>query len=121
MRLQSGASELRIEIDFRSDLTLPIPHAAVTIHLKDGTPVTSTSTHLTGQIADRDAEGRSSATLLFSPCELLQGRYRISVHLLCEQGIHLYESAEAVASIEVIQESAEFGVARIPHQWITDL
>ncbi len=118
-RIQSGVSELRIDIEFRSDLSIPVPQAAVTIHLKDGTPVTSTSSYLSGQIAHRNAAGYSSVAVVFSPCELLQGRYLISIHLLCEQGIHVYESADAVASIEVVQESAEFGVARIPHTWIT--
>lgn len=118
LRLQSGISELRIEVDFYSDQTIPIPSVALTIHLRDGTSVSSTSSHLSGQIPTRDPDGNSSAAVVFFPCELLQGRYLISVHLLCEQGIHLYESADAIASIEVVQKSAEFGIARLPHQWV---
>lgn len=116
--LRSGASELRIDIDFRSDRAIPIPHAAVTIHLKDGSTVTSTGTHLGGLIASRDASGHSTVSVTFSPVALLQGRYLISIHLLCERGIHIYESAESVASFEVLQNTAERGIARIPHQWV---
>ena len=116
--LKSGASELRIEIVVHSDLAIPQPHCAVTIHLKDGTTVTSASSHLNDIEASRDNTGQSVFAVVFSPCELLQGRYIISVHLLCERAIHIYESAEAVMQFEVLQDSAERGIARIPHRWI---
>ena len=118
LELESGVSELRIEIDVRSDLAIPAPHAAVSIHLKDGTTVTSTSSHLSGLVSARDDKGISKLAVIFSPCQLLQGRYLISIHLFCENGIHVYESADAVATINVRQKSAERGVARLPHRWV---
>ena len=118
LKLESGVSELRIEIDIRSDLAIPVPHAAVSIHLKDGSTVTSTSSHLSSLVTARDEEGKSKLAVIFSPCQLLQGRYLISIHLFCEKGIHVYESADAIATIDVSQQSVERGIARPPHRWV---
>ena len=114
----SGSSTLSAQIDFASDPALPAPVVAVTLHAMDGQTVCSAGTHL-GQPVEvtRDGYGEGQAEVTFSALPLLKGTYHLSAHLLCERGVHLYESATYASVIQVKQQDLSQGVFIIPAQW----
>ena len=114
----SGSSTLSAQIDFASDPALPAPVVAVTLHAMDGQTVCSAGTHL-GQPVDvtRDGYGEGHVEVTFPALPLLKGTYHLSAHLLCERGVHLYESATYASVIQVKQQDLSQGVFIIPAQW----
>lgn len=116
--VHSGQTDVEIHIAFAADTDLPPPSVAVTVHTMDGKTVCSAGTHLRQTPVRVDAQGQGHVCVRFARFPLLKGRYEVSAHLLCERGIHLYESAPAVAFLEVEQDSVEQGVVSIPTEWI---
>jgi len=65
----------------------------------------------------RNVEGYGQICLRLDQIPLLKGEYQINVYLLCERGIHLYDAAESVATLQVKQTSRLQGYFSVPHQW----
>jgi lipopolysaccharide transport system ATP-binding protein len=112
-----GIDSLKMQIDFRSDMTIPCPTLGVVIHGADGRAVTSAGNWVDHVPIVRDAEGHSSVSLEIPELPLLKGRYTVSVYVLCERSINLYSSAEHAANFEVVQDNVEQGVVSLPHRW----
>jgi lipopolysaccharide transport system ATP-binding protein len=117
LTLQSGKSDLIIDIDFIYDPTLLPPTIAVGIVRKDGLLVSSTSTDNDKQIIPSHPKGKGSARIVFQQIPLLKGNYMVNVVLGCENALHLYDQAEGIASFTVSQKGVEQGVVTISHQW----
>lgn len=117
LHANSGKSVLTVDIRFRSDPSMPAPTPAVTIHALDGSTLASTSTLLDGREIARNASGSGWAKVEFPALPLLKGTYNVSAHLLCERGLHLYETAAFAALVDVEQQDWEQGVFRIPRRW----
>ncbi len=113
----SGRSALAVQVDFASDPALPCPCVAVTIHAMDGRTVTSAATWEDGITLNRAPDGSGQVCLTFDPLPLLKGEYLLSVHLLCERGLHIYDSANGVATLQVRQEGRLQGHFVMPHSW----
>jgi lipopolysaccharide transport system ATP-binding protein len=64
-----------------------------------------------------DAQGVGIAELVFPEFPLLKGRYNIDVYLLCEQGLHVYESIIQAAELNVEQIGLALGIVNLPHSW----
>ena len=115
--LVSSQSTVSCEVSFQYQPKLPTPHVAFTIHFSDGTTVCSSSTHLHGLQLDQKKTGGGRATIKLEKFPLLKGKYILSVHLLCEKGIHIYDTVPHMAVINVKQLTAEQGFVQIPHCW----
>jgi len=115
--LETGSSDLAIQIQFQSERSLPIPSLGVTLTGGNGWAISSASSLDDGVHFERSKDHTYEATLTFRRLPFLKGRYWVNVFLLCEQGIHVYESAERVAEIEMVQQSRELGVVSLPHDW----
>lgn len=115
--LMSGESILMIIISFSSDPSLPCPNVAITLQTKDGRIVTSSATWEDQFTIERTFSGNAQVYLKFDPIPLLKGEYLLNAYLLCERGLHLYDSAEGAASLEVKQASRLQGYFSIPHKW----
>ncbi|SER26202.1 lipopolysaccharide transport system ATP-binding protein [Nitrosomonas sp. Nm51] len=113
----SGRSTLSVSITFISDPNLPCPNVAVTIHSMDARTITSAATWEDHITPFRQPDGTGGICLTIDQLPLLKGKYFISVHLLCERGIHIYESAKAIATFPVDQEGRLQGYFRLPHCW----
>lgn len=113
----SGQSILELDIGFASDPALPCPTVAFTLHASDGRTLTSTATFEDGLVLHRDPQGFGQVSLTYEQLPLLKGEYLLSVHLLCERGLHIYDSANDVATIQVRQEDRLQGYFRIAHKW----
>ena len=114
---ESGQSTLQVDIKFITDPSLPCPTIAVTFHLMDGRVITSVASWEDRIIPRLSPEGIGEINLLFEQLPLLKGEYLVSVYLLCEQGIHLYDSVYGAAKLKVQQENRLQGFFIIPHKW----
>ena len=117
LEVQSGQQTVGIQVGFASDPTLPPPVVALTLNGPDGRIIASSSTQSDGLVLARDVAGWGSATIKFPMIPLLKGEYSISVYLLSEDGIHIYDAAVTVATLHFSQETLEQGVVSLPHYW----
>lgn len=114
---ESGQSTIQIDVKFSTDPSLPCPTVAVTLHSMDGRVITSAASWEDSIIPRLTPEGIGEIKLLFEQLPLLKGEYLVSVYLLCEQGIHLYDSVYGATKLQVQQQNRLQGFFMIPHQW----
>lgn len=117
LEAMSGQSEVRVRVGFVSDPTLPPPSVGVCFFDTDGKVVTSAGTHIDKFTPLRSNAGAGEITAVFPAFPLLKGNYSVYVFLLCESGIHLYDSAMNVAELAVSQRGMELGLVAIQHEW----
>lgn len=113
----SGQSDIRIWVSFVSDPSLPSPNVGITLQTNDGRTITSAATWEDQFSVQRTPEGYGQVCLRLDQVPLLKGEYQISVFLLCERGIHRYDAAKEVATLQVKQTGRLQGYFSIPHQW----
>ncbi|PSJ17242.1 ABC transporter ATP-binding protein [Nitrosomonas supralitoralis] len=115
--IASGQSSVQINVSFVSDPALPCPNIAMTLHTKEGRVITSTATWEDQFAIQRAPDGSGQICLRLEQFPLLKGEYLVNIYLLCERGLHLYDSAEAIATLQVKQAGRLQGYFSIPHQW----
>lgn len=115
--ITSGQSNIMIWVSFASDPLLPCPNVAMTLQTKDGRTITSAATWEDKFSVQRTSAGSGQIRLRLDQLPLLKGEYLINIYLLCERGLHLYDSAEGVAALQVNQTGRLQGYFSIPHQW----
>ncbi len=115
--VQSAKQTLSVSIGFASDPNLPAPVTALILNAPDGRTIASNSTQADNLELTRDASGRGTATIEFPNIPLLKGEYSITVYLLSENGIHVYDTAANVAMLHFTQDHLEQGVVSLPHNW----
>ncbi|MBK7354009.1 MAG: ABC transporter ATP-binding protein [Nitrosomonas sp.] len=114
---ESGQSTIQVDVKFSTDPSLPCPTVAVTLHSMDGRVITSAASWEDNIIPQLTPKGIGEIKLLFEQLPLLKGEYLVSVYLLCEQGIHLYDSVYNTYKLRVQQQNRLQGFFMIPHQW----
>ncbi len=111
-------STVAIEIEFDSDPGLPAPGVACLVHTADGKNLSSMGSWISGpKPIPRSADGRASCRLELPNVPLLRGTYTISVFLMCERGIHVYDHVEYCASFSVETPTEQLGWVDLPHRW----
>jgi lipopolysaccharide transport system ATP-binding protein len=120
--LTTEASDLLVDITFASDPRLPPPTVGVAIAGPDGRFVASASTRNDGLVVPRAPDGAGRVRLSFPGLPLLKGRYWVNAYLLCEQAIHVYDQADAVAELRIRQrpDDLQQGVVSLRHRWDLD-
>lgn len=118
--LTSGQSNIMIGVTFASDPSLPCPNVAMTLQAKDGRTITSAATWEDHFTVQRTSMGTGQVRLRLDQLPLLKGEYLVNVYLLCERGLHIYDSAEGVATLQIKQIGRLQGYFAIPHQWEND-
>jgi lipopolysaccharide transport system ATP-binding protein len=116
----SRRSVLAVCVEFASDPSLPAPGVAVAIMRRDGLGVASALTTNDEVQIEREADGHGGVCLRIEALPLLKGNYLLDIYLLCERGIHLYDSASAVAELNVVQDDLEQGLVSLPRSWVSD-
>jgi len=94
-----------------------MPSVAVAISGGDGRIITSAGSVHDGVVLETNEEDLGKARIVFPALSLLRGNYFLDVALLCEKGIHLYETGRQVAEINVEQKGLERGFVKLPHEW----
>lgn len=101
--------------------TVPRPptavHIGIVIDRNDGVQVFGTGTHLAGV----DPVPRSGSIRLRVPrLSLLSGEYTVSVYLLDEHGLHIYDRRMQACRFRVESRSRHLGLCYLEHLWEVD-
>ncbi|MDE1981861.1 MAG: ABC transporter ATP-binding protein [Betaproteobacteria bacterium] len=115
--LQSGETDLVIDVEFESDPALPPPGVGLGIDTLTGVVVATANSLNDGVVFARDARGRGTARITFARLPLLRGDYTVSVFLACERMLHIYDRSLKAHWFSVEQSWLEPGLVRLPHQW----
>ncbi len=116
--VRSRISNLCIEINFIFDTCLPTPSVAVVITDTDERKIISSGTANEYMTLTPTKEGHVCVSLTYKNIALLKGQYLVYAFLMCEKGIHFYESANMFAKLIVEQDDLELGIVSLPHTWI---
>jgi lipopolysaccharide transport system ATP-binding protein len=114
----SRHSELCITVGFSSDPELPAPTLGLVILGAGGQIITSAGTRHDGLPIQRNATGDAKVRVHFPQLSLLKGEYWIDLYLLCENALHVYDQANAIATLKVQQIGLELGVVSLPRHWV---
>lgn len=114
----SRVSRVEIQVGFVTDTSLPNPSVAVMFTDTNGRQITSA-----GTVNDKvdivvTPSGKGRVTITFEKFALLKGNYWVYAFLMCEKGVHIYQMADMVAELSVLQRGLEVGVVSLPHVWL---
>jgi lipopolysaccharide transport system ATP-binding protein len=110
-------TDVSVAVRFASSPSLPCPGVGVVFYGVEGLPVTSASSLEDGVDIMRTADGSGEITVIFPQFALMRGNYTISVYLLSEDGILVYDHVERLAEIKVSQKKMELGIVSLPRDW----
>lgn len=113
----SGEDDVNIFIDFLFDPKISVPNLGIVLCDKHDVIVTSVGTHIDGIALVVSECGRGSCVVCFPKIPLLKGEYFLHVYLLCDRGVHVYDSVCGVAKLNISQNNLTQGVVSIPRTW----
>jgi lipopolysaccharide transport system ATP-binding protein len=116
LQIHSMVSTLNVKVAFSGSPSLPSPSVAVIITDASGRNITSCSTHYDKLTLQRDSNGAGHVAVAFPKVNLLRGVYVVHVFLMCEQAIHIYDSARC-AEFSVVQPGLEIGIVALQRDW----
>jgi lipopolysaccharide transport system ATP-binding protein len=110
-------NNLSIRIQFESDPALPVPTIGVTFDY--GVVITLASVISRTEEIDikRDEQGRGEVIIDFPALSLRNGEYLINAYLACENALHIYDQALAVATLLIEDDLPDPGLIRLSHAW----
>jgi len=117
LNLQSGVSDLTVDVEFKIDPNLPTPGLA--FGFSDGlnqTVASVISVH-DGANLKIDANGHGKGSVTFPKIPLLKGDYAITVFLSTEDALHPYDQVEHCIKFRVTQDHFEQGIVSLPRRW----
>jgi lipopolysaccharide transport system ATP-binding protein len=117
LQVESGQNDVEVRIKFAANQSLPMPNVGLCFVCQDGRVVASAGTQLDRYLPQRHADGGGEVTITFPRFSLLRGEYQLDVYLLCERGIHVYDSVIMAAMLLVNQANLELGLVTLPHSW----
>lgn len=116
-QIQSGQSHFEAKVFYQIDSGLPSPSVFFVIETATGMSVSSGSTLFDGYVPSTDSTGHGMVALEFENIPLMRGKYFMTIYLVCEKGVHVYEEALNCAEINVTQSGVEQGVVFLDHAW----
>lgn len=117
IEVKSGLSLLTVRVRAYVPPEFDTPNVAIVFNDAGGHNVSSCGTHVDGFAVEHRETGEFSIRCQFPTIPLLRGVYTIHIFLLCERGIHIYDTRQ-IATIRVRQEDSVLGLFRIPHSWV---
>jgi lipopolysaccharide transport system ATP-binding protein len=115
------ASTLSLTIEFLTDPNLPKPILAVCFDSEAGIQVSTTLSSQSINALQIDTDGNGTASIVFPRIPLMKGKYFITVVLLCDKGVRVYDCATRCLTLEVGQAGAAQGLVVLPHEWQADV
>jgi lipopolysaccharide transport system ATP-binding protein len=109
------------DVEVRVAYRVPSPptpvHVGIIVYRNDGVQCFGTGTHF----ARREPPARSGvARLLLPKLSLLSGQYDLSVYLLDETGLHVYDQWLRGVKFGVTETLQALGICHLDHQWRFD-
>jgi lipopolysaccharide transport system ATP-binding protein len=92
-------------------------HVGIAIVRNDRENVFGSSTHFDAGSRPLTADGTRTVALHLPHLNLLSGQYSLSVYLLDDSGLQVYDMAENVCPFHVHSSCREFGIAYLPYHW----
>lgn len=117
LTLLSGISDVAVAVRFASDPSLPCPTMALRITDANNRTITSVGSFNDRIALERGADGCGEVEVILPRFPLLKGRYWVTVLLLSEDAVHIYEAARMIAELKIEQAGLEQGVVKVPRQW----
>lgn len=106
--------DLTITVRYEVPEPPTIVHVGVVLVRNDAVQVFGTGTHV-ADVKPRTCSG--SARLRFLRLPLLSGAYAVSVYLLDEHGLHVYDQREREFAFQVVQNGRALGLSYLEHHW----
>lgn len=107
--------DISVEVESRTDAA-PF-HVGIAIIRNDKENVFGTSTHFSPASEPLLSTGRRRVTLQLPKLHLLSGDYWLSVYVLDDSGLQVYDMAEKICPFTVRNPGREFGLVHMPHRW----
>jgi lipopolysaccharide transport system ATP-binding protein len=107
-----------IRVRFRVDAPGRIVHVGVHIARNDQVECVATGTHFT-EVTPAVEGTRGSVALRLKQLPLLAGLYHVSVGLLDEHGLHIYDLRHSIAELIVTSRRRESGIFLPDYEWVT--
>ncbi|HWQ69257.1 MAG TPA: ABC transporter ATP-binding protein [Patescibacteria group bacterium] len=105
---------LTVTVEYEVPQPPTVVHVGVVINRNDEVQVFGTGTHIAGlTLAPRSGNIR----LRFSRLALMSGTYAVSVYLLDEHGLHIYDCRLRECKFEMIHNITALGLCYLEHQW----
>ncbi len=92
-------------------------HVGVAISRGARENVFGTSSHFEGGPGPFLSGACSRVTLVIPELYLLSGKYQVSVYVLDDTGLHVYDLAEGILPFTVFNRRQEVGIAYMPYAW----
>lgn len=92
-----------------------IPQVAIGLVRADGTGIYGVVNEMDGFVLGRVSEHEFVFGLRYPELQLLPGRYLVRGHAMDPEGMRMLDHVET--TLEVVGNSREFGVCRLPHEW----
>ena len=99
------------------DADFEVPTVAVTVSAPTGQCLSSVSTFGRPDLLSTASDGSSEVCLTFTKLPLRRGLFRFDVLLGCDRGIHLYDHAIGIVTLDVRSDAVEQGFVYFQHDW----
>jgi ABC-type polysaccharide/polyol phosphate transport system ATPase subunit len=106
--------DLTVTVEYEVPQPPTVVHVAVLIHRNDDVQVFATGTHV-ADVSPPTCSG--SVQLRFPRLALLAGSYDVSVSLLDEHGLHIYDRRPREFKFEVVHNIKALGLCYLEHHW----
>lgn len=106
--------DLTVTVEYEVPQPPTVVHVAVLIHRNDDVQIFATGTHV-ADVSPPTCSGR--VQLRFPRLALLAGEYDVSVSLLDEHGLHIYDRRPREFKFEVIHNIKALGLCYLEHHW----
>lgn len=106
--------DLTVTVEYEVPQPPTVVHVAVLIHRNDDVQIFATGTHV-ADVSPLTCSG--SVQLHFPRLALLAGEYDVSVSLLDEHGLHIYDRRPREFKFDVIHNIKAMGLCYMEHNW----
>lgn len=115
--LTSREDILTLDCEVLVPTTAAAPTLAFVVVHSSGVEVSSGSNLASQCVPPVQEQGVHVYRLRMEKIALLQGAYRLDVHLMCERGLLVYESIEGAIKLEVRQNGLHRGLCYLNQKW----
>ncbi len=119
LRGRPGENDLSIRVQFESDPLLPAPTVGLTLDYGTLMAVTCVVSRSDNVLIERNEHGRGEVTIDFPSLPLRKGEYLVAVYLGSEDTVHIYDSVQVVATLQIEDTRPEPGLVNLVHRWHT--
>lgn len=119
LRGHPGENDLSIRLQFESDPSLPTPTIGITLNYGTLMTVACVVSRSENVHIERNEHGRGEVTIDFPALPLRKGEYLVAVYLGSEDAIHIYDSVQTAATLQIEDTRPEPGLVNLVHRWQT--